>query len=407
MWANSTSSAAFSSLRRRARFSLRSLLVVMTVASVALAWYVRRVRIEQRAAEAVAAAGGTILYDWQLRPVESAQTFKPDPPGPNCLRSWFGPHWFDNIAKVELNDRRPRNGKNKFKLIGPRLMRLSALRELWLWRVELDQADYELIGRMPGLQVLSIGQVAEMMPAHGAALTAADELRELHLDYAKVSSPTLSELAKLPKLEKLDINCNSYDGKTGKHIDQYDLDDESAAAIGTFPRLRELMLFQTKITDRGLQEICQLVDLELLVVSSREITSASFEPVSRLKKLRHLSTWAWQIEDADFAKLQDASQLASLGLVTPLTDESVAELCKLKHLKRLFLDGDEITDRSLPFLLQLPELEWLYMRDTGVDKLSAAAKEFVKALPDCVVVLPLTAKQKEMERAFHASKFRW
>lgn len=386
---------------------MRTLLVAMTVVSVALTWYVHRVRIEQRAAEAVLAAGGKVVYDWQMRPADAGGSFRRDPPGPNFLRAWFGPHWFDSIAKVELNGNQFRRDKDNFTLLGRRLMRLPALRELSLWQLELDQVDYELLGRMQGLQALRIGQVVEMTPDNAAGLAAARNLEELHLDYAKVSPLTLSKLARLPSLEKLKIVCDNYDRRTGKHIDLYDLDDESAAAIGDFPRLRELSLHYTKITDQGLADLCELSQLELLVVSSPHITSASFEPVSRLTKLRHLGTWSWKINDADFAKLHDAPQLTSLGLVTPLTNASVAELCKLTQLKRLNLDGDEITDESLAYLRELPELEWLYMRDSGVDKLSAASKEFMKALPDCVIVLPPTVKEKEMDRAFRASKYRW
>lgn len=396
-----------SSIGWRPRFSLRTLLVLMTVVSVGLAWYVERVRVEQRAAEAVLAAGGEVIYDWQMRPADADGSFRRDPPGPDFLRAWFGPHWFDSIVKVELNGNQFRRGKDNFKLLSSRLIPLPTLRELRLWMVPLDQGDFELLGRMQQLQMLSIGQVAEMTPENAAGLSAARNLQALHLDYAKVFPPTLSELAKLPRLEKLRIICDNYDRRTGKHIDLYDLDDESAAAIGDFPRLRELSLHYTKITDQGLADLCELSQLELLVVSSPRITSASFEPVSRLKRLRHLGTWAWKIEDADFAMLQDAPQLTSLGLVTPLTNASVVELCKLKQLKRLNLDGDKITDESLAHLRQLPKLEWLYMRDSGVDKLSSVSQEFVRALPDCVIVLPYTAKEKEMDRAFHASKYRW
>jgi hypothetical protein len=371
------------------RFSLRTLLVAMTVVSVALAWYVQWVRIEQRAAEAVLAAGGKVFYDWQMRPADVDANFRPDPPGPNCLRTWFGPHWFDSIAKVELSDRRPRNANNKFRLIAPRLMQLPALRELWLWQVELDRADYELLGRMPHLQLLSIGQVAEMTPVDAARLAAARNLRELHLRCTKVSPPALSELARSPRLEKLQISCSSYDRQTGKLIHRFDLYDESAAVIGGFPRLREVLLFGTKITDRGMAELCKLSHLEVLEVGSSRITSASFEPVSRLKKLRHFGARFWQFQDHDIKKLQDAPQLTSLDLATPLlTNASVAEVCKLKQLKRLTLYGYEITDESLAHLRELAELEWLIMFQTSVDQRSSASREFVRALPDCVIVLP-------------------
>jgi hypothetical protein len=306
------------------------------------------VRIEQRAAAAVLAAGGEVTYDWQMRPAAAEANYQLDPPGPNFLRTWFGPHWFDSIVEVELKG-----------------------------------------NRLPDLPLPSLAQVAEMPPAEVTVLAAARNLPELRLRNTQVFSSVLMELARLPRLEQLQIRCSGHDRQTGKRIVWFDLDDESAAVIGGFPRLREVLLIGTKITDRGVAELCKLSHLEVLDVGSDYITSASFGHLSRLKKLRHFGARFWQFKDGDIEKLQDAPQLTSLDLATPLlTNANVAEVCKLKQLKRLTLYGYEITDESLAHLRELPELEWLVLYNTSVDQYSSASREFANALPGCAILWP-------------------
>jgi hypothetical protein len=140
-------------------------------------------------------------------------------------------------------------------------------------------------------------------------------------------------------------------------------------------------------------------------VSSPNVTSASFERVLKLRHLKHLGTWQWKINDADFEKLSRLPSLRSLGLVTSLSDESVTQLSKLDQIERLTLRGDKITNGSLPKLGHLTKLEWLDISDTSVDKNSSAAKELQRALPRCQINLPRTKEEEEMHRAFINSKW--
>jgi hypothetical protein len=145
--------------------------------------------------------------------------------------------------------------------------------------------------------------------------------------------------------------------------------------------------------------------LETLVVSSPNITSASFDHVVKLKHLTHLGAWQWKIDDADFEKLSQLPNLTSLGLVTKLTGTSVPYVTQLKQIERLTLYGEEITDASVPHLVGLTKLEWLDVSDTSINKLGPAAQDLKQAFPKCVIVLPKTEQEKEMERVFHRQKF--
>lgn len=390
----------------RLRFSLRTLLAATTLLCLFLGWYIPRVQNQRRAADAILAAGGEVIYDWQVWPEDPPSGYQSDPPGPNFLRAWFGSHWFDSIAKVELNGDPQRDGKNRFELVGPYLLRLTKLRELRLWMANLDQDDYRIIGQLPHLKVLSLGLRDELMPENAAEIAGISTLQKLHLDKAHISPAALRKLARLPNLVELNINCDAYYPKTGEVIDEYRLRDDAAEAIGEFRQLRTLMLFGTKITDVGMANLCQNSELECLVVSSPEATSASFGEVSKLKRLRHLGTWVWQIDNADFEQLASLPNLKILSLVTRhVTDESLPYIVQLPHLTRLQFTGDQITDASLPHLQKVSALEWLDLSHTAVNKLGQAAKDLRAALPDCKMLLPRTPKEEAMHQAFIASKW--
>jgi hypothetical protein len=388
------------------QFSLRTLFITVTLVSITLGWYIPRVQNERRAADAVRAAGGNVVYDWQIRPENCPSDYQSDPPGPNLLRTLFGAHWFDSIAKVELNGDPLRSGKNRFELVAPHLLRLGGLRELRLWMAKLDQDNFQAIGTLPQLEVLSIGLRDELTPENTRELAKITSLQKLHLDKAHVSAQALRELARLPNLVELNISCDAYYPQTGEVVDEYRLRDDDAEAIGEFRNLRTLMLFETKITDTGLAHLCKNSQLECLVVSSFQITSASFAEVAKLERMRHLGTWAWKIDDADFQQLASLPNLTSLGLITrSVTDESIPYIVQLPHIKRLQFTGDAITDAGLPHLQRLTDLESLQMQHTAVNKLSQAANDLRAALPNCKMLLPRTPQEEAMHQAFIASKW--
>ena len=67
--ANSTS------WRRKLRFSVRSLLVLVLVIGGWLGWTVRNARIQREAVAAIRLAGGTVTYHWDKRHATECVTF--------------------------------------------------------------------------------------------------------------------------------------------------------------------------------------------------------------------------------------------------------------------------------------------------------------------------------------------
>lgn len=90
--------------RRWLQFSLRTFLVVISLAAVGMGIWVHRVRNQQRAVEALTALGARIVYEHQWPAwagLPGAAPFnQAEPPGPAWLRRWLGDAYFVKVVSV-------------------------------------------------------------------------------------------------------------------------------------------------------------------------------------------------------------------------------------------------------------------------------------------------------------------
>ena len=212
--------------RRWFRFSLRMLLVVMTVLCVWLGFKVNAARRQKEAVEAILKAGGTVTYDWQYRPpanptglylVDYGKSLNnsASPPWP-WLSMVFGDDFFQTVTGVFFNAPNPNATK----------------------------ADYDQVANLPALKFFCLG------PTDNPAFT---------LDGSELAS-----LAELKNLELLQLYGTHI---TGKMIEKWhfhttlnsinicncDFDDSGMEQIGKMTNLRMLGLDGTRITDEGLK----------------------------------------------------------------------------------------------------------------------------------------------------------
>ena len=124
--------------RRWLRFSLRTLLVVMTVLCVWLGFKVNAARRQKEAVEAILKAGGEIFFDYQLEP----PTGQPDkfnfdfdqnvsPPGPAWLREQLGEEYFREVYAVRFF------GPTISASVLPQLVNFPELRSAYLCEVKI------------------------------------------------------------------------------------------------------------------------------------------------------------------------------------------------------------------------------------------------------------------------------
>ena len=278
--------------RRWFRFSLRSLLVLVTAFCVWLGWEVNATRRQKEAVQAIVKAGGTIGYDFQMipnaiygkllrgsrPPYESGlfstkyhldQNAIPSPPA--WLRDNIGNDFFRNVASVSF-------------------LRASAVKPM---------TDIEHIAKLPALkQFYLLGGYPN---------------RE---EYPKIQSVDFTALADLKCLEALTIF-------------NFRLDGPVLARFRSLGRLTHVSLCNTGFDDAAMEQVGRMINLEYLWLDHTHVTDAGIAHVQRLTNLKVLYLNEADITDAGLKQLAGLNQLTDLWLrQTQVTHNGIRDLQK-------------------------------------------------------------------------------
>ena len=97
------------------------------------------------------------------------------------------------------------------------------------------------------------------------------------------------------------------------------------------PKLRRVKLWETAVSDKGLEHLSKMEDIECLELTYCEsVTDRGIKHLVRLQSLKYLLVGGTQI-----------------------TDKSVGDLARMKRLEKLDLDETFITDRGLQTLTRV------------------------------------------------------
>jgi hypothetical protein len=245
--------------RRWFRFSLRALLVLVTVLCV---WLGVKVNVARRQKEAVAAilrAGGTVCYDCQFIPKSNPSglplldyRFDRDAQSsaPAWLRFLIGDDCFRTVTAVYFNDPHP----------------------------NITKADIDQIAKLPAVKQFVFGRIDHewnVADSDFAALGQLDQLEVMELDGTRVTGTMLAQLHSLDKL-------------TVVFISNADLDDVAMEQIGRMINLKCLWLGGTRITDNGIKQLQKLTTLKQLILNETSITDAGLKQLTQLNQLAEL-----------------------------------------------------------------------------------------------------------------------
>ena len=107
------------------------------------------------------------------------------------------------------------------------------------------------------------------------------------------------------------------------------------------PRLKELFLCDTEVTDAVLESIEHFTQLELLFLRSAKITDAGLNRLKGLVLLRRLYLGGTQVSDAGLENLKGLTRLDTLELRgTRVTDAVLENIKGLSHLRIFDLQRD-------------------------------------------------------------------
>lgn len=164
-------------------------------------------------------------------------------------------------------------------------------------------------------------------------------------------------------------------------------DDEAASLLIRFPKLRQLRISQSQISDVGLEHVARLESVVNLDLSENsQIFDGGLQHLSGMQQLTVLNLWRVNISDLGVEHLAGLTNLEWLNLDnTQLSDAGLAHLSKMLKLKFLHLGSTFISDAGMPQLEQLTSLDDLIVTRTGVSEAGVAALE--EKLPDTKVQL--------------------
>ena len=183
--------------RPKFRFSLRSLLLVITLLSLWLATQANRAKRQKLAVSVVQELGGEVQYDYQLSRFEKARRtvkgLRPpsvieEPSGPKWLRQLVGNEYFQRVVGVDF--------RYSADISGPvmeHITSLTDLEELFLTNTNITDSDLRDIGKLSNLRLLVIrdNQITDAGISHLHSLTRLEQLNVIN------TSVTADGVAKL------------------------------------------------------------------------------------------------------------------------------------------------------------------------------------------------------------------
>jgi len=189
------------------QYRLRTLLMLMLLASIGMSWLavrMKRARMEHEAAKAILKAGGQVAYVYEL---DAAGKKIPGatPPAPTWLRNLLGNDLFDGVAEVRVG------GDAELEYV----KHLPNLQSLSFWcGPKLTDAGLAHLQEVPRLRRLHFGAHQNVTDAGLVNLTALTQLQRLEMRYLQISDAGLEHLAGLNQLQEL------YLGSTAKVTDE-------------------------------------------------------------------------------------------------------------------------------------------------------------------------------------------
>jgi len=231
--------------RRWLQYRLRTLLVLMLLASVGMSWFsvtMHRAKRQREIVEGIRKSGGKVKYHRSKGSGPAAWAW---------LHSLLGDDFFAHVRSVTIFYRSTAADLADLKDL-PRLRSLNIsgwwVTDTWTARVK-DLVGLEEL-YLTGARVTDAGM---------AHLRGLHQLRVLHLDHTQVGDAGLAHLQRLIHLEQLELKGTN-------------VTDAGLAHLEGLLRLKQLGLAQTHVTDGGLGYLKDMSHLERLSLYYTQVT---------------------------------------------------------------------------------------------------------------------------------------
>jgi hypothetical protein len=311
------------------RFSLRTLLVLVTVFGVWLGVKVDQARRQKRAVENLSALGARFWFEHQ-RTSDGGFDGRIELHVPAWARELCGDDFFQNVRGIYVR-RRP--GENVDQ---PR---------------QITDEDLKCLADLPQLEILQIVS-APISDAGLAHVVYPERLTNVSLSNTNIGDGFLRQLRAAKRLESL-------------WLDNTRVTDDGLAELHGITSLRRLSLSGTETGDRGLAVFRQCRRLESLKPGTK-VTNAGIQSFETLQSIKGLSG-SGRISGEAFRGFRmpkvDEVYLAN----SAVSDDNLPPLVQsLRDVRVLNLSGCAITDRGLQHLNELGKTQILLLSNTEI-----------------------------------------
>jgi internalin A len=202
--------------------------------------------------------------------------------------------------------------------------------------------------------------IGQLTPGVISQLPAPDQSFGLYLSQdsnhlVDITIPILNGLSKFRHLQVLTITS-------------IQMTDADVKQIASLTQLHALNLVGTQLTDEVLMKLAGLTQLKWLNINDNQVTGSGLKELASFKQLQHLDLSFTNATDSGLKGLAGFKQLQWLGLGSDdnVTDAGLKELAGLAQLRWLDLGGTEVTDAGMKDLAGLTQLQTLDLGGTQV-----------------------------------------
>ncbi len=233
--------------RRWLQFSLRSVLIAVTIIAILLGWKTKRVRDQVAAVDKIRALGGTVRYGHDPKSSVSLwmtpiRTASKDVPGPAWLRNWIGEDYFRYVVQVDFDLIPGKQLDNRdLAALAPHLTNLPSLETLGLSSMALDDTGLASLEQITSLQSLWLNGFP-LTDKGLEYIIRLKSLETLNLRWTEITDDGLVQLRALPNLRGLSLHSRRITRK-------------SLPILASLPKLKEAVLCDSAVNESDLQSL--------------------------------------------------------------------------------------------------------------------------------------------------------
>ena len=254
------------------------------------------------------------------------------------------------------------------------------LRRLRLAESNMDDEGLVVLSKSPSIELLDLTRCVGVTSAGVNAIGQMTGLKNLKLSGPSIDDDSVRSLANLNNLAALSLQQTAVTDQGFKSLAPLKklteltlygtpVTDDSLNIIAAFPALQKLRLRGTKVTGSGIGDafakMVLVVDLDL---SETAFSNDGLASIGKMKNLRSLNLWLTQVDDDGVALLVEQTKLTLLNLdnVSGVTDRSLPLIATMQDLELLHLGGTSITAKGIENLYGLKSLKTLFITRLGL-----------------------------------------